>query len=172
VSLNRQTVTSDLQSAKAGGGGCVSATIMLGPDWRVRPLDDLQWVLERRDVSRLDPAGARWRPWAHCRTRTGLETALSRLRADGVVLDPASLAALPDHYDGSPAMPRRALLTSRVCGPSGAGDRRRRARRGSQRDPAGSDPQCPCGPPVRRGPSARPDRITGRGFHCRPATPS
>jgi hypothetical protein len=77
----------------------------LGNGWRVRPLDDLQWVLERRakpERGRLKSDGERWLAWAYCRTRVGLETALPRLRAEGIVLDPARLAALPEFFDAPP----------------------------------------------------------------------
>jgi hypothetical protein len=47
------------------------STIFLSPDYRVRPLDHLQWVLERGDINlkpgRLQPVaerGERWRPVA------------------------------------------------------------------------------------------------------------
>ena len=85
--------------------------IHLSPDYRVRPYDALQWVLERRAVtgggrwkhqaSRLNDAGeagARWVPIAYCRTRIGLETALSRLRCDGVHLDASALASVPERF--------------------------------------------------------------------------
>jgi hypothetical protein len=87
--------------------------IQLSDDFRVRPLDHLQWVLERRSVrgggrwkdqaSHLKHDGEHWLPYAYCRTKAGLETALSRLKADGVVLDVGLLAHLPDHFDGPPA---------------------------------------------------------------------
>jgi hypothetical protein len=105
------------------------STVMLGPDHRIRPLDHLQWVLEVRAVPgggrwkgqarQLEHAGEareRWLPYAYCRTKAGLETALSRLK----VLDPAPLADLPDHFDGSPARPRRPFIEQRIVVPSGA----------------------------------------------------
>jgi hypothetical protein len=75
--------------------------ITLGPNWRVRPCDHLQWVLERRHEarpSRLERRGESWGAWAYCRTRAGLETALSRLRSEGIVLNPTPLAILPSYY--------------------------------------------------------------------------
>ena len=81
-----------------------SETLILSDDYRVRPLDHLQWVLERRLKARpghLKPAGevgGRWLVVAYCRTRIGLETALSRLRCDGVHLDVALLAGLPERF--------------------------------------------------------------------------
>jgi hypothetical protein len=52
------------------------STIPLGPDHRIRPLDHLQWVLERRSVlgggrwkgqaRQLEHAGERWLPYAYC----------------------------------------------------------------------------------------------------------
>jgi len=85
----------------AGDGG----RIALGPDWQVRPFDHLQWMLERRDVGQIKRDGARWKPRAYCRTRVGLETAVSRLRAEGVILDPAPLADLPAVFPDSPEKP-------------------------------------------------------------------
>ena len=78
-----------------------SGTITLAADWRVRPLDHLQWVLERRydpRPGRLQPVREVWHPYAYCRTKAGLETALSRLRCKDIALDPALLAALPDFF--------------------------------------------------------------------------
>jgi hypothetical protein len=75
--------------------------ITLAADWRVRPLDHLQWVLERRydpRPGRLQPVREVWHPYAYCRTKAGLETALSRLRCKGIALDPALLVALPDFF--------------------------------------------------------------------------
>jgi hypothetical protein len=42
--------------------------------------------------------GGVWRPYAYCRTRVGLETALSRLRCEGIYLDPSLIAHLPDYF--------------------------------------------------------------------------
>jgi hypothetical protein len=70
----------------------------LGPNHRIRPLDHLQWVLEARkkpQPGRLERAGGDWKAYAYCRTRAGLETALFRLRSEGIVLDPAPVADLP-----------------------------------------------------------------------------
>ena len=82
-----------------------SETLILSDDYRVRPLDHLQWVLERRlkarasHLKRAGEAGERWLAIACCRTRIGLETALSRLRCDdGVHLDVALLVALPERF--------------------------------------------------------------------------
>jgi hypothetical protein len=77
--------------------------IVLSEEWRVRPLDHLQWVLERRRPNQLRAGGERWDAQAYCRTRAGLETALSRLKAENVVLDASLLASLPDYFDGTPA---------------------------------------------------------------------
>ena len=71
--------------------------VQLSGDYRVRPLDHLQWVLERRR-SRLKPDIERWDVLAYCRTRVGLETALSRLKSDGVALDASLLAGLPERF--------------------------------------------------------------------------
>ena len=78
--------------------GTLDTDIMLGPDWRVRPLDHLQWVVERRAAGRLEHDGARWLPEAYCRTRVGLFCALSRL-APG--LDTTPLAGLPAAFVGA-----------------------------------------------------------------------
>ena len=75
--------------------------IQLSADYRVRQLDHLQWVLERRKISRESGLGRRgedWKAFAYCRTRAGLETALSRLRTEGIVLDPGLIAHLPDFF--------------------------------------------------------------------------
>jgi hypothetical protein len=73
--------------------------IQLSPDYRIRPLDHLQWVLEkRRPVSRFKGGGERWDAFAYCHTRVGLETALSRLRCGGVHLDPKLIAHLPERF--------------------------------------------------------------------------
>ena len=80
--------------------------IQLAPDWRVRPLDELQWVLERRRPG-LYAGGERWDAQAFCRTRAGLETALSRLKCGWkgtqITLDPALIAHLPDYFIPDPA---------------------------------------------------------------------
>jgi hypothetical protein len=78
--------------------------IRLSDDFRVRPLDSLQWVLERRakaHARRNKRVGERWLPYAYCRSRAGLETALSRLKCEeGIRLDAALIAHLPDFYPG------------------------------------------------------------------------
>jgi hypothetical protein len=92
--------------------------ITLSADYRIRPLDHLQWILERRSVtgggrwkahtSQLEHAGesaGRWLPYAYCRTRIGLTTALSRLRCEGIHLDPMRIAHLPDYFPGPAALP-------------------------------------------------------------------
>lgn len=79
----------------------ITPVLHLSDDYRVRVLDHLQWVLERQMRARagLERAGERWVPFAYCRTRAGLETALSRLRCDSsVFLDPAPLASFPDFF--------------------------------------------------------------------------
>lgn len=77
-------------------------TIYLSPDFRVRPLDHLQWVLERRKQAResgVGPRAGEWKAFAYCRTRAGLETALSRLRADdNVHLDASLISHLPTFF--------------------------------------------------------------------------
>jgi hypothetical protein len=132
--------------------------IVLSDDYRVRPLDHLQWILERkaetgagpsarssiqscsawcskertlrrRNVSnarettplllQVELAGGpgrlkhqdrhlkhdgarseRWLPVAYCRPRAGLETALSRLRCQGIHLDAGELCGrLGDEVD-------------------------------------------------------------------------
>jgi hypothetical protein len=74
-------------------------TIQLSAEWRVRPYDALQWVVERRDQkarrSQNKLATERWRILAYCRTRVGLETALSRFNAG---VDTAPLAGLPERF--------------------------------------------------------------------------
>jgi hypothetical protein len=85
--------------------------IELSPDYRIRVLDELQWLLERRTVTgggrwkgqdrRLNDDGARnerWLPYAYCRTKIGLETALSRLRSEGVQLDARLITHLPNFF--------------------------------------------------------------------------
>jgi hypothetical protein len=78
----------------------ISMTITLADDWRVRPIDALQWVIEHRDQkgrrSRLELAGERWRAMAYCRTRDGLYCALSRFNAG---VDVAPLAVLPERFE-------------------------------------------------------------------------
>jgi hypothetical protein len=87
--------------------------LQLSDSYRIRPLDHLQWVLERRPAynvgrwkgrqSQLGSAGDVWKPYAYCRTKAGLETALSRLRCDeGVHLDVSWLAHLPDFFPEVP----------------------------------------------------------------------
>jgi hypothetical protein len=79
------------------------SAIMLCAGWRLRPLDHLQWVVERLDGPReagAGLAGERWRPQAYCRTRLGIQTALSRA---GLRADPVLLAGLPEYFDpGNP----------------------------------------------------------------------
>src|SRR5262249_27965957 len=90
-----------IDSDVAAGGA-----IALGSDWQVRPFDHLQWVLERREAGPIKRDRARWKPRAYCRTRVGLETAVSRLRAEGAILDPAPLADLPAVFpDGTRPAP-------------------------------------------------------------------
>ena len=78
--------------------------VELSDQYRVRPLDHLQWVLERRlkarpsQLKRAGEVGERRLAIAFCRTRIGLETALSRLRCDGVHLDVTLLAGLPERF--------------------------------------------------------------------------
>ena len=67
--------------------------IQLSPDYRVRPLDHLQWVLERRQKGRpsqLKLRGETWLPYAYCRTKAGLETALSACDARASTSIPSS----------------------------------------------------------------------------------
>ena len=75
--------------------------IWLSSTWRVRSLDEVQWVLEH-EMPGTGARGALWRAWAYCRTREGLETALSRLRCGWrgtkVTLDPALLSELPERF--------------------------------------------------------------------------
>jgi hypothetical protein len=75
----------------------------LGENYRVRDLDALQWVFEIRSQPRQDSldsrperVGERWLPFAYCRSRLGLETALSRL---GVSVDKPKLAHLPEWFE-------------------------------------------------------------------------
>jgi hypothetical protein len=89
-------------------------TITLSKEYRIRPLDHLQWVLERKDGTqkrlRANREGSEvWRPVAYCRTKAGLETALSRLRCEGIHLDPSLIAHLPDYFPkpGGPGPHRR-----------------------------------------------------------------
>ena len=73
-------------------------TIMLSADWRVRPLDHLQWVLERRSkapTSQLERCGETWEVQAYCRTRDGLYCALSRFNPEA---DATQLAVLPERF--------------------------------------------------------------------------
>jgi hypothetical protein len=68
--------------------------IQLSDDYRVRELDDLQWVLERRSTAepgRLKRRGGEWKAHAYCRSRAGLETALSRLRSAWLHERPSSV---------------------------------------------------------------------------------
>jgi hypothetical protein len=56
-------------------------TIALCEGWRLRSLDHLQWVVERRAEarrSRLGRVGERWLTQGYCRTKVGVETVLSR----------------------------------------------------------------------------------------------
>jgi hypothetical protein len=46
-----------------------SAVVPLGPNHRIRPLDDLQWVLEVRKQprpGRLERDGGAWKVYAYC----------------------------------------------------------------------------------------------------------
>jgi hypothetical protein len=73
-------------------------TITLCEGWRLRPLDHLQWVLERLGGAPegvVEPVGERWRPQAYCRTKAGIQTALSRA---GLRASPAVLAGLPEYF--------------------------------------------------------------------------
>jgi hypothetical protein len=78
--------------------------IVLSEDYRIRVYDDLQWVLERRDMvprRGFKPAGERWRIIAYCRSRAGLETAVSRLKCEYVVFTAdrhAEIAKLPEWF--------------------------------------------------------------------------
>jgi hypothetical protein len=117
------------QPTEPFGAFFISGNPMTFCELRVRPLDHLQWVLERRKVRgggrwghlKQDTARSEaWLPLAFCRTRAGLETALSRLRQDDIVFDAGLLAGLPDHFDGSPAKPRRPFIEKRIVVPSGA----------------------------------------------------
>jgi hypothetical protein len=75
-----------------------TSIITLSHEWRIRPYDALQWVLERR----LKPFAARperFQPRAYARTRAGLQNACNRLQTLGHCLDTAPLAALPATYD-------------------------------------------------------------------------
>jgi hypothetical protein len=76
------------------GQGAPTTVVMLAPDWRVRPLDQLQWVLEQQDrrPRQLKLVTERWRPRAYCRTRDGLHCALTRF-APGI--DRSPLAGFP-----------------------------------------------------------------------------
>ena len=73
--------------------------VMLAPDWRVRPLDHLQWVVEKGDRVDFKLDGERWRPLAYCRTRDGLLCALSRLAPE---IDSSPLASFPAMFEPSP----------------------------------------------------------------------
>ena len=65
--------------------------IQLSDEWRVRPLDHLQWVLERRAVrgggrwkhraSHLNDGGSVLDAWAYCHTKAGLRTAVRRSKS-------------------------------------------------------------------------------------------
>ena len=52
-------------------------------------------VRKKPRLDRLERRGGDWKAYAYCRSKAGLETALSRLKAEGVVFDPAPLAAFP-----------------------------------------------------------------------------
>jgi hypothetical protein len=73
--------------------------VMLAPDWRVRPLDHLQWVIEKGDGVDFKLDGERWRPRAYCRTRGGLLCALSRLAPE---IDSGPLASFPAMFEPNP----------------------------------------------------------------------
>ena len=84
------------------GQGTPTTVVMFALDWRVRPLDQLQWVLEQQDrrprpledgrPSPLELVGERWRPRAYCRTLDGLHHALTKF-APGI--DRSPLAGFP-----------------------------------------------------------------------------
>jgi hypothetical protein len=96
-------------------GKSAADNIEIDPDWRIVPCSDgLQWVLEHRVASRQEPDGARWLPRAYCRTRPGLESALSRLAA----ADPGLVAQLSERFDGSTSAPCRPLMEQRITTPS------------------------------------------------------
>jgi hypothetical protein len=82
----------------------LSGATTLCEGWRLRTLDHLQWVVERRVTVQEDNVKRdreRWLPQAYCRTKLGIKSTLScfSLRADPVVL-----AGLPEHFDaGAPA---------------------------------------------------------------------
>jgi len=88
--------------------------IMLSADYRIRPLDHLQWVLEHRR-SQLKGGGERWDAYAYCRTRIGLETALSRLKCEGASLDRSLIAHLPDYFEPKDQSDGKINQTSRIC---------------------------------------------------------
>ena len=75
-----------------------AAVISLSAEWRIRPYDALQWVVERRRKP-FTGGPERFTPTAYARTRAGLQNACSRLCALGYHLDTAPLAALPADYD-------------------------------------------------------------------------
>ena len=92
--------------------------IMLSADYRIRPLDHLQWILEQRKqtkAGRLERAGGEWRPYAYCRTKIGLETALSRLKCEGASLDRSLIAHLPDYFEPKDQSDGKINQTSRIC---------------------------------------------------------
>jgi hypothetical protein len=65
----------------------------------------------------IKAVGERWVPQAYCRSGVGLETALSRLRTEGTVLDPAPLAALPEKFEARDEVDaqRRRFSSSNSC---------------------------------------------------------
>lgn len=75
--------------------------IALSDEWRIRPLDELQWVIERRakaKAGRLQPIGGRWQARAYCRTKAGLKTAVTSLKAEGFSLDTRLVDNLPVQF--------------------------------------------------------------------------
>jgi hypothetical protein len=76
----------------------LGGTVVLSRDYRIRPLDHLQWVRKQTKEGRLEQAGGGWRPYAYRRTRIVLETALSRSRCEGVHPDPGLIAHLPECF--------------------------------------------------------------------------
>ena len=60
--------------------------------WRVRPLDEIQWVLEHRH-SPLEAAGEGWRVRAYCKDPGGPAILLRTID-----LDPAPVRHFPDRF--------------------------------------------------------------------------
>jgi hypothetical protein len=82
----------------------LSGATTLLEGWRLRTLDHLQWVVERRVTAQegsVKHDRERWLPQAYCRTKLGIKTTLSRF---SLHTDPVVLAGLPEHFDaGAPA---------------------------------------------------------------------